>query len=295
MLIEEAVAEFLVALQADGCAPSTLKWYRQRLGQFVRAQRPSGPVEEVSRRDLRSYMAHLRSPERGLSPETVDGHIRAIKRFFRWLVEEGYLEKDPSSAVKRKKPDKQAPKAIKRETLDKLLKAAKRPRDTALLYFLAQTNCRAGEVEGLRCENLNIEGKWALVTGKGRHSRIVYLKPETRKTLRAWMEVHPGGDYVFCNLYTGEALTYWGLRGIIMRLKKRAGVDGKRCNLHSFRHFFAKEYLMDGGDMASLQDLMGHEDMSTTKRAYIYFTRRDLQEKHAKYAPSFEDESTQFD
>ncbi len=176
--------------------------------------------------------------------------------------------------------------------MNTLLEVADHPRDVALLYFLAQTNCRADEARGLRWEDLDLEaGKFglALVTGKGRKSRIVYLKSEARKALEEWMKQHPGGDYVFCNLETGEALTYWGLRQIIVRLKERARLDNKRCNLHSFRHFFAQEYLMGGGDMASLQELMGHGDMSTTKKSYIFFTKHYLQEKHARHAPSFED------
>ncbi len=288
MLIQEAIDEFLEALRADGCAEKTKQWYEQKLNELARHL--SAPVEEVSRRDLRRYVAHLRSPERGLSPETVAGHVRAIKRFFGWLLEEECIEKDPSTAIKHKKEGEKVPKAIKRKTALALLKVADHPRDEALLYFLAQTACRADEARTLSCDNLDLQARNALVTGKGAKDRFVFLKPEAWKSMRAWMEMHPGGEYVFCNLESGEALSCWGLRQIVLRLKEKAGLDSERCNLHSFRHFFAREYLMDGGDMASLQDLMGHEDMSTTKRAYILFTQRDLQEKHARHAPSFGDD-----
>ncbi len=246
-------------------------------------------MEEVSHRDLRRYVAHLRSPERSLSPETVDGHVRMLRRFFGWLDEEGHLTDNPTKALKRPKPREKAPKAIKRETVLALLKVADHPRDEALLYFLAQTACRADEARTLSCDNLDLQARNALVTGKGAKDRFVFLKPEAWKSMRVWMEIHPGGEYVFCNLKTGGVLSYWGLHQIVMRLKERAGLDGKRCNLHSFRHFFSQKYLMSGGDMASLQEILGHEDISTTKRAYILFTRRDLQEKHARHAPSFED------
>jgi len=103
--------------------------------------------------------------------------------------------------------------------------------------------------------------------------------------LRAWLLVRPGGsDALFVNLSTGQALTESGVSQVLKRLKRRAGVRG-RVNPHAFRHGFAREYLKNGGDLATLAKLLGHKDINTTTDFYAVFSEDELAELHEKFSP----------
>lgn len=281
MLSKDAINEFLLAIKANGRAAATISWYRRSLRPLTEYW--PGPIEEVDRHALRGYVAHLR--DQPLSPATVAGRVRALKAFFSWLFREGHLPNNPGQAISFSKPRKR-PLAVTRKTAAALLAATANPRDRALVWFLVQTGCRSGEVRRLTWSDVDFEDGDIVVVGKGDLSRFIPLAAQTVQALRVWQGFHPGGGHVFCKLHDGGPLTHSGLRQIMERLKRRAGLNGERCNLHSFRHFFAKEYLMNGGDMASLKDLMGHCDISITEEAYVCFTKRDLREKFAKHAPT---------
>jgi site-specific recombinase XerD len=98
-----------------------------------------------------------------------------------------------------------------------------------------------------------------------------------------WQSWNWAGDWVFPSHKTCEQLTVSGVNQVLKRLKKRAGVTG-RANPHAFRHGFAKDYLMAGGDLASLADLMGHESVETTKSFYAVFEQEDLRRKHDHFS-----------
>jgi site-specific recombinase XerD len=116
---------------------------------------------------------------------------------------------------------------------------------------------------------------------------LVFFSERTRDALSAWRTIWQSwewaGDWVFPSHNTGEQLTVSGVNQVLKRLKKRAGVTG-RANPHAFRHGFAKDYLMNGGDLASLADLMGHESVETTKSFYAVFEQEDLRRKHDRFS-----------
>jgi site-specific recombinase XerD len=122
-----------------------------------------------------------------------------------------------------------------------------------------------------------------LVNGKGNQERYCFLSEPTCEAIRAWNEKREAkSDWLFTSR-NGEKLTYSTLREIVLRLKRKAGVTA-RCNLHSFRHGFAREYLMHGGDLATLSDILGHRDIATTK-IYSTFGMEDLRRKHRAHSP----------
>jgi len=297
-MLGDALDDFLLALQADGLSPNTVRWYKEKLRRVIAAIGEDKPVEEVSIRDLRAFVADLRArksrysdhrfrPEvsGGLSPSCIHGYVKAIRRFFRWLVAEGVITENPAARLKLPKLPKQTPKGVALEDIRKLLEAARgNPRDYALLLFLIDTGCRVGEICGLTIEDLNLAEGMARVQGKGRKERVVMFGEVTARALAQWLEVRPAGkgDAVFPGKQ--GALTPDGVRMVLRRLKKKAGVTG-RCNPHSFRHAFAREYLLNGGDLASLADLLGHADVGVTKDFYSVFTRHELKEKHCRHSP----------
>lgn len=309
MRLTEAIKALLDATAADGRSARTIESYRKNLGYFADFL---GDVEigQVTIKDLRSYAAHLRTKteryaghpsshvkEGGLSPASVACYLRPVRRLFRWLMDEELITKDPSTKLKIQDSRRTEPKAISLDDMRALLAAAAgndaaNLRDTALLFFLADTGARAGGVTHVKLQDLQFNGKpFVRLTEKGKKTRIVPLSLSTTKAINAWLSVRPGGDasgdWLFINLggvAKGPRLTEDGLGEILRRLKRKAGVTGP-VNPHSFRHAFAREWLRSGGDLASLARILGHADASVALRSYAVFADNELQPFHAKFSP----------
>lgn len=302
MKLSKAVDLFLVGLLADGRSKYTSEWYRQCLTRLV-AYLHDPELAAIGADHLRQFFADLhtigekytnhkyRKPQKGgLSPFTIQGYVRAIKRFFSWLVENDYLTPSQNIAakIKRQSLPRSVPKDIAEDDFRALLGAvAQSPypqRDLAILLFLADTGCRVGGLVALRLADLDLERGRVLVTEKGRKSRFVFLSKNTLSALSGWLQVRQSAlEFVFVGR-RGDRLTIWGVREILERLAKRAGVKG-HFNPHSFRHRFGKRFLMDGGDLASLQRLLGHSDVSVTSNFYAVFLVDELQKKHDEHSP----------
>ena len=163
-------------------------------------------------------------------------------------------------------------------SLLKILKVAQdNPRDYAFAVFLADTGCRIAEVCCLQVSALLLDAGLAIVQGKGGDERIRPIKPMTVRALRVWLEYRNDGDspWVFPGRY-GDALTVSGGYLLIERLARKANVK-EHWNPHAWRHGFAREWLMSEGDLASLQDSLGHSDIQVTnqfdfvKRAELWY------------------------
>ncbi|HNR84659.1 tyrosine-type recombinase/integrase, partial [Ottowia sp.] len=274
--------------------------YRQKLHALL-AFLGDRDVTAVTVHDLRRYVADMRSRETryaghayktettgGLAPASLATRIRAVKRLFNWLASEGAIEANPAHGIKMPKPPRgRQPKAISEHDLRRMIEAARADaRDLALVLFLADTGCRRGGLVGLRLGDLEIDHGRAWVTEKGDKRRAVFLSPATIAALRVWLAVRPAvaHDRLWLSHSTGEPLTGDGVAQLLARLGKRAGCTGPH-GAHSFRHGFARQWIMAGGDMGTLADVMGHAEVSTTWAAYAVFTQSELQARHARFSP----------
>jgi len=226
----------------------------------------------------------------GLSPFSVQASVRSLKRFFNFCVEREFIKpsQNPALRLKRQRLPRTVPKEISDNDLAVLLKAARSSnypeRDYAILLFLAGTGCRVGGIVSLRLTDLDLERGRAIVTEKGGKSRRVFLDKVLIDALKKWLEVRRGNcDYVFVTK-RGKQTTVQTIELIIKRLARRAGVVGI-VNPHSFRHRYAKRYLMNGGDLASLSRLLGHYDVSITSQYYTIFSDEELQAKQLQHSP----------
>lgn len=282
--LNAAVQGFLEG-QAGEVSMSTRQWYRRRLIDLCSF---AGPVDldEVTPALLRAYRAQL--VERGMSPHSVHGYQRATRRLFSWLVDEGCIDRNVARDVPLVKLPHQAPKALTDDDLDRLL--ARLPsedvRDRAIILLLADTGCRVGGLCSLTLSALDLDNRCASVIEKGQRGRRVYYTEMTADTLALYLAVRPAGesDALFLSK-SGTALTTNGVRLMLERVGKRAGVKG-RCNAHSFRHAFARSFLRNGGNLAALGRILGHTPGSTvTARYYAVWDDRELQEYHDRYSP----------
>jgi site-specific recombinase XerD len=300
MLLSEAIEALCLATVADGRSRHTVNDYRQKLG-YLLTYLGDVDVLTLTAADLRRYVADMRSrntlwsdhdyrAERvgGLATATLTTRVRAMKRLFNWLVAEGHISDNPARRIQVPKPQRgRQPKAISEDDLQRILGAARDdPRDYALVLFLADTGCRRGGLVGLRLPDLELDHRRAWVTEKGNKRRAVFLSSLTVVALRAWLAVRPAvaHDAVWLSHNTAEPLTGDGVSQTLQRLGKRAGCTGPH-GAHSFRHGFAREWIMAGGDMGTLADVLGHTEVSTTWTAYAIFTQDELQQRHTRFSP----------
>ena len=289
--VSHAVDSFLsvVGLVAR---PATVSYYAQCLRPLRSLDKP---IADVALDDLRAIYARLRNrdsrytlhPSRpalpgGLSVYTLHKHIRAWKRFFRWLVEEGMLTRDPSLKLKRPRLPDEPPKDISPDDLRRILEAARdNPRDYAIVCFLADTACRVGGLIGLRRNDLDLDNGIALMREKGDRARMVYFTTRTMQALTVYLAAQPtdGDTYIFRG--RRGALTTAGVYQMLRRLARRAGVRG-RSNPHAFRHAWARQALKRGANLKEVSDLLGHAGITVTAQFYARYLDRELQARHGE-------------
>jgi len=306
--IELAFRIFLLSCQTDRqLSPHTITWYRKMLTPLVEALHGTD-IRDITAAMVREYIADLqarpsrytssesRRPQKrgGLSPSTVGGHIRAVRAFFHWCQREYSLPGNPASTLRPPRQRRAEPKAISLPDLKQLLAAAATVnsplarRDLAMMAFLADTGCRSAGLLGLQMADLHLIERMAVVREKGDRARAVPFTGYTVEALQRWLEVRPkGATTVFCALSSdgyGKPLTHSGLRTALLRWADVAGVKG-RVNAHSFRHGFARAYLENGGDLATLAQLMGHSSVEVTVAFYAVFTDAELSRFHAQFTP----------
>lgn len=277
MNITEAIEEFDLSLRGE-VAARTRKTYLQRLGYLARYF-DQQQVAEISSGDLRRwrvellergerYQSHTYRPNEqgGLSRQTVKGLIKAAKRLFKFLHAEGIIKTNPATTLRNVKPAPQEPKALSQEDLQKLIATSKdNPRNHAIVLFLADTGCRVGGLVGLKVQDVDMERRRALVTEKGRVRLIMWGEP-TNEALRAWISERGGAAGPLWLSERGGGLTVYGIYRMLKRLGEQAGVA--RCNPHAFRHGLAVGLLNEGANLALVSEIMGHQQMTTTRDFY---------------------------
>lgn len=280
--LRETVEEFLAA-QAGEVSDSTLLWYSNRLRDFAAFAGDDLPLKDAVS-VIRAYKAGLK---KRMTPSSVHGYQRAVRRLFSWMVEEGTIQCNIARNVPLIRLPEQPPHAILEDDLHRLLNQLPREsaRDRAIVLFLADTGCRVGGLCSLTFASLDLPNRCALVVEKGRKSRRVYFNDVTAAALSLYLTARPRSDYdaVFIAERGGQPLGTDGVRLMLRRMAKRAGVKG-RHNPHSFRHAFARSFLWNGGNLATLGRLMGHAPgSSVTARSYAIFDDRELQEFHGRF------------
>jgi site-specific recombinase XerD len=289
MLLSEAIEELCIATRADGRSPRTIEAYREKL-KYLLVFLGDVEFESITLADLRRYVSYLWDCD--LSEFTVKSRVRHFKRLFNFAEEEGIITSNPSRRIKTPNPKREKPKGILWEDFIALLESTKEGtwldvRDRAVILLLFDTGCRVGGLAGLKVSDVDLEQRRAVVREKGGKSRFVFFRPETAQELVTWLEMRPDdkGPWLFVSANTqADKLSERGVYRMLRRRGEQAGCTGP-VNPHAFRHGFARHFLMSGGDLGTLSDIMGHCDVSVTKSFYGIFTTVELQQKHELHSP----------
>ncbi len=241
------------------------------------------------------------------SERTIQTYARSARAFFHWLVRRGTLENNPFERVVFPKVGRPLIQTITTEEFERLLLACAPPHETgpyaeraavrnrAILWLLYDTGIRVSELINLRLSDFDRKHGVVTVMGKGAKERRVALGQNCLRNLSYYLDKHrpddeelaewgsAGEDHLFLS-ETRQSLTKNGMEMLFKRLKARAGITGKRISPHIFRHTFAMNYLIKSNDPFSLQELLGHEDLTTVLN-YIHMNDTVLQEQKRKYSP----------
>lgn len=270
--------------RVEGKKQKTLKWYREILTPFVRFVDQEGLSQETLRKYVNSLVDRLRIT-------TVDTHIRAIKAFLRFLYREGHLEEDLSKTLKRPRLPKQFPHVLNDEQVFALLKAPNRKtwegfRNYVMLLTFLDTGLRLSELLTLTVDRVNLVRGSLLVLGKGEKEREVYMGRTLKREMSRWLKMRgffPYEDRVFVTR-DGRPLKKRGVEQILRRLAEKAGITGVRCSPHTLRHTFATNFVRNGGDVFTLQRILGHANIETCM-VYVHMSGKHIQESMLRYSP----------
>ena len=260
------VADFLAHLRLKNLAPGTIVEYRKVLRYiFDYLQMGQRSPTEITTAELRSYIAGLQ--ERGLSDKTVSDRVLIIKRFFGFLTLEGYIDEDPSLRLPRPKVGKRLPRALTVPQTQQLLRMLDdntpvRHRDKVVIWLMYSCGLRINEAVGIRVDDLDLQRGTLRVVGKGNKERLLYLKPALVGLIEGYMERLRPEKFLFPGRGGGHITD----RNIQQRLKQYvcdAGLS-KEISPHTLRHSIAVHYLLEGVPITFVQELLGHESLTTT-------------------------------
>ena len=289
------VDRFIEVLAVErGLASNTLEAYSRdlnRLAEFL-AERGIHAWGDATQSDLRAYIADLRG--RSLSERSVVRLLGSMRRFYRFLLKEETAASDPVPDFSARGAAGRLPETLgaadMRTLLDQPDEAKPRgARDRAMLELLYGSGLRVSELVSLTLQQINLEGNYLTVRGKGAKVRLVPFGRWARDCLQRYLrEVRPHfltrghSDYVFLTR-SGTRLTRQGFWKLLRGYARQAGLD-YRVTPHTLRHSFATHLLEGGADLRAVQSMLGHSDTATTQ-IYTHVSRSRIKKVHRQFHP----------
>jgi len=270
------VQEFLTARKLDGLATGTLEQYKRELLKL--AAYLDKPTIEATTNDLRQYLLQFQH----MAQNSIARKISTVKAFYTWLVEEEYLEKNPTRKIKTPKEAVVLPKALTKEEFDRLRFHEKSTRNQAILELLVSSGMRISEMIQLNRADLDMNFRRIKVRGKGNKERLVHFSVIAKFCLMAYLaERKDNNPALFINKY-GQRLS---VRSVEMQIKEIGMAAGLRAKVtpHVMRHTFATNLYKNGADLGFIQDELGHARPDTTKR-YAMLDEQTKMNMYDKYS-----------
>ena len=295
--MEEALAEYLRHLALEKNASDyTIKSYREDLTQAIVFFRErlgaQAALPRITTRVVRAYLAWL--SEQDYAKSTVSRRIAALRSWFRFLCRQGTLPANPAEGVRCPRRDRKLPHFLSAADIDKLLAAPEGDdplslRDKAILETLYSAGLRVGELAGLNLDDLDLDSGTIIARGKGKKERLALLGIPAKKAIQHWLACREAltpkarkQSAVFLN-HRGGRLTVRSVGRLLEKYLAKVGLD-PRTSPHTIRHSFATHLLDAGADIRSVQELLGHSNLTTTQ-IYTHVSTQRLQESYQKAHP----------
>lgn len=290
--MKSSIEDFLQHLKLElGLAQNSISAYRTDLLELA-SQYPKSAPSKITPSDLNKYFGDLTS--RGRRPATLARKVSAVRRFFGYLQERGEVRKNPASGYRAPKLTRYHPDYLTVGEIEQILEACQSDerlaiRDRAMIEVLYGCGLRISELSGLRVGDIEFEAGFIKVIGKGNKQRLVPLGEFARQAIELYLDdpirrKQPGGgsQTIFVNR-SGAAMSRVGLWKIVRKLVLRAGI-AKAVTPHTFRHSFATHLLAGGADLRTVQEMLGHADISTTE-IYTQIDQGYIVAEHRRHHP----------
>lgn len=270
-------------------SPHTIKAYRQDIRQYLDYFKEN--QLEVGRETIRDYISVIFM--RTKNKATLSRKIKALRMFYRYLVQQGKMEKNPFDVVSTPKEEKKLPEVLtEREMLDFLDRLPGETflhlRNRAVFEFLYATGLRISELVNVRMEDINFKEGMVRVLGKGKKERIVPFNDIARDAVLRYLEAARGkfkgpAEYLVLNNRGGK-ITERSIEKILQKVYGEVMESNKCVYPHLFRHSFATHLLQRGANLRVIQELLGHSSLSTTER-YTSLNYGDLLNVYKRFHP----------
>jgi len=293
--VQDLLHDYLNYLSVErGLSKNTLESYARDLRQYLQylKEKKNMELSETTQATVIGYLLQLQA--KGKATATLSRSLAAIKSYYHFLFREGKIKRDPTINLDAPKQEKRLPRVLSVEDVGNLLEQPdlKTPagiRDRAMLEVLYATGLRVSELVSLKVSDINLEMGYIKCFGKGSKERIVPLGSMASKYVKHYLEharkflassLHE--DTLFLN-HHGHRLTRQGFWKIIKKYAENINLEND-ITPHTLRHSFATHLLENGADLRSVQEMLGHADISTTQ-IYTHLTKNKIKEVYEKAHP----------
>ena len=271
----KSIQQFLRSLQQRNASPNTILAYTKDLNSFVADIGEVKPAN-IDHVRIRGYLSALY--DKNLGKTSVARHLAAVRSFYRWMAREGMVKQNPASLVSTPKLPKKLPRVPTMEEINTVLdadmpeNAAFPERDSVILELLYGCGLRNSELVGINLDSVHWSNEAILVRGKGKKERIVPLGETAAKAIREYLPKRQAllaskkksNPALLLNL-RGTRLTTRSVGRIVKQIAIARGLPDD-IHPHTLRHAFGTHMLEEGADLRAIQELLGHERLSTTQR-----------------------------
>lgn len=298
MIISKYINDFLQHCEiVQNRSPKTLENYRHYLKRFEDFLSEPLKPKDLTLQKVQNYRIYLNrfldKKGRSINIKTQNYHVIALRAFLKYLTKNDIKTLAPEK-IELSKIEKRTVEVLSREEIDRLFKAVDQTkkaalRDTAILETLYSTGLRVSELSSLNRDQVDLKRREFMVRGKGRKPRIVFLSKRAAESIESYMKTRQ--DHfkpLFINSIKAKILdddkkrlTTVSIESLVRKYSLRAGII-KKVTPHTLRHSYATELLINGADIRSVQEMLGHSSITTTQ-IYTHITDKKLKEIHDKF------------
>jgi site-specific recombinase XerD len=304
--LHELIEYYEICNKAEGKSPKTISWNSANLRCFrnyLKSRHYPDSLDTVDTKLIREYVLYLMKRTRYnghpytpaktelLSSATIHGHVRTLRAFFNWLVVEELAQNNPAKDLKPPKVTRKVVSTLSDDEIGAILNtfstSPSDARNRTLFMILLDTGLRIGELINLKMDDVHMDEGYLKVMGKGKKERIVPIGNNAQRALQSYLfrfrpkPHNPVTNNVFLST-SSQPLTENSIKLMFTRLSHRSGV----CRLHAHlcRHTFATRFLINGGDVFSLQQILGHSTLEMV-RHYVNLASSHIAIQHQKFSP----------
>ncbi len=307
--LSNLIEGYSLCARSEGISENTILLTRRTVSYFKNFMVRSGlstNVESIGVSEIRSFVLHLKearrfefhplikSTDRKLTGHTINCYLRSISAFWGWLSREGFIDSNPFAKTKIPKAPRKVITPFTEGQIQSLLQAIDISgvaglRSYAMVLMFLDTGMRLGELTGLKKNDVDLKNKTVKVFGKGAKERRLPIGKRLLAALWKYQLYRPqpasGSIDNFFLTQDGWPLTKNRMESIIKKLGRKAGLQGVRCSPHTFRHTFCIQFLRNGANLFSLQQMTGHSSLEVL-RGYVALAESDLKSAHQKFSPA---------